>query len=145
VKPALQGVGALGLHEVRQVPETHRSPVRQIRSGTVFVQLCPSSDTSPAPQAQTPPPPESPMHAGHAPGFEGLHGDRHTPAAQINPAWHGVPALHAVHKAAPLVGMHTCSGEPDNGRQLAGEPMTGWQVVAVQPMHSPWPLQHDRQ
>lgn len=145
VKPLLQGAGAVGVHGVRHVPETQRRPVRQMRKGTVFVQAWPSSEISEAPQAHTPPPPTTPMHAGHPPGFVGLQGERQTPAAHVSPTWQGVLALQAAQSAAPLVGMHTNSVEPCRPTQLAGEPITGWQVVAVQPAHSPWPLQHARQ
>jgi len=141
VKPPLQGTVAVGVQGVRHVPPTQRVPVRQSRMGTVVVHGWPSSEISLVPQAHTPPPEVSPTQAGQAPGLAGLHCERHSPAAQMRPDWHGLVALHAMQSATPppLDGRHTCSVD-----------WSGWQVplaqvVAVHPAQSARPLQHARQ
>jgi hypothetical protein len=143
--PAAHEPGTPSEHVSRQTPLMHLSPVRQMASGPLGAQRSLGPAISAGVQAQMP---EAPWvrQAGHVPGLVGLQLDLHRPPTHGVPAAHGEAVLQAWHEPPPIEGKHNDSLPPSKGRHAAGLPLTGAQVVAVQPVHSgDAPLQHSRQ
>lgn len=79
------------------------------------------------------------------PGFAGSQPEWHLPPKQTFAPLHGFAASHAWHCPAPAVGRQTCSDAEGTAPHSVGVLPIGPQVVVVQPVHSPNPLQHARQ